>query len=148
MAEQTVDAAATGAQAVANAEAGDSEERFINDVMNDNAEFDHHAGSQPFVPDDQAAALLQIFDDPAVRSVLQDKLGARFEPCVAKLETWRSQTPALGAAIGTVVVELSADHLRPAGMLQRLRDGVEAASFGVATLLTNLPAAPDCAEMQ
>jgi hypothetical protein len=145
MAEETADATAGGAQA---AEAGDSEQRFINDVMNDNAEFDHHAGSQPFVPDDQAAALLQIFDDPAVRSVLQDKLGARFEPCAAKLETWRSQTPALGAAIGTVVVELAADHLRPTGMLQRLRDGVEAASFGVGTLLTNLPAASDCAEVQ
>ena len=120
--------------------AGEPEERFINDVMHDNAEFDHHAASQPFIPDDQAAALLQIFDDPGTRSVLQDKLAARFEPCVAKLETWRSQAPAaaLGAAIEKVVRDLAADHLRPDGMLQRLRDGVEAASFGVATLVTNL----------
>ena len=117
----------------------DSEERYINDVMQDNAEFDHHAGSQPFIPADQAAALLQIFAEPALRSVVQEKLGARFEPCEAKLETWRSQTPAaLGAAIEKVVADLAADHLRPDGILQRLRDGVDAASFGVATLLMNL----------
>ncbi len=148
MAEETANAG-DASQAVSSAGAdGESEERFINDVMNDNAEFDHHAGSQPFVPDDQAAALLRIFDDPALRVVLQEKLGARFEPCAAKLEPWRKQTPELGAAIGKVVVDLAADHLRPDGMLQRLRDGVEAASFGVATLLTNLPAASDCVEVQ
>jgi hypothetical protein len=33
---------------------------------------------------------------------------------------------------------LAADHLRPDGMLERLRGGIDAASFGVATLLTNI----------
>ena len=33
---------------------------------------------------------------------------------------------------------LAADHLRPDGMLERLRAGVDAASYGVATLLCNL----------
>jgi len=45
-------------------------------------------------------------------------------------------------AVGKVVEDLSADHLRPDGMLERLRAGAEAASFGVATLMTNLPAPP------
>lgn len=122
--------------------AADAQERFIDDVMRDNAEFDHNAGSQPFVPHDQATALLQIFDDPTLRDVLQEKLAARFEPCEAKLETWRTRARLeLGAAIETVIVKLAADHLRPDGMLQRLRDGVDAASFGVATLVTHLPAA-------
>ena len=44
----------------------------------------------------------------------------------------------LGAAVGSVIESLAADNLRPDGMLERLRDGVDAASFGVATLLGNL----------
>ena len=40
--------------------AGGSEERYINDVMADNAEFDQQAGSQPFDPAEQASALLQV----------------------------------------------------------------------------------------
>jgi hypothetical protein len=64
-------------------------------------------------------------------------LGSRFETCSATLETWRSRDD-LGTAIEKVVDDLAADHLRPAGMLERLRAGVDAASFGVATLLCNL----------
>jgi hypothetical protein len=134
--------------ASSSAAAGEAESepaRYINDVMNDNAEFDAHARAQGFVPVQQAEALLTIFDDAAIRSVVQQKLGPRFDGCAAKLEPWRAQAPAdLGAAIERVVTDLAADHLRPDGMLQRLRDGVDAASFGVATLLTNmaLPAAP------
>ena len=46
-------------------------------------------------------------------------------------------TEACGMAM-TTVDALAADHLRPDGMLERLRGGVDAASFGVATLLCNL----------
>ena len=89
------------------------------------------------MPADQAAALLEIFDDDAVCAVVRAKLGARFETCAKKVETWRSRDD-LGAAIGKVVDALAADHLRPSGMLERLRGGVDAASYGVATLLANL----------
>ena len=89
------------------------------------------------MPADQAAALLQIFDDDAVCAIVRAKLGSRFETCSATLETWRDRQD-LGAAIGKVVDALAADHLRPDGMLERLRGGVDAASFGVATLLCNL----------
>ena len=89
------------------------------------------------MPADQAAALLEIFDDAAVCAVVRAKLGARFEACAATVETWRDRQD-LGAAIQKVVDDLAADHLRPAGMLERLRAGVDAASYGVATLLSNL----------
>ena len=113
------------------------EEHFINDVLADNAAFDAETRAKPFVPADQAAALLEIFDDDAVCAVVRAKLGARFEACAAKLETWRDRQD-LGESIGKVVDALAADHLRPSGMLERLRAGVDAASFGVATLLGNL----------
>jgi len=113
------------------------EEHFINDVLADNAVFDAETRAKPFVPADQAAALLEIFDDDAVAAVVRAKLGSRFEACATTVEAWRSRDD-LGAAIGQVVDDLAADHLRPAGMLERLRGGVDAASFGVATLLCNL----------
>ncbi len=113
------------------------EEHFINDVLADNAAFDAETRARPFVPADQAAALLEIFDDDAVCAVVRAKLGSRFEACAATVEAWRSRDD-LGAAVGSVVENLAADHLRPDGMLERLRDGVDAASFGVATLLGNL----------
>jgi len=113
------------------------EEHFINDVLADNAVFDAETRAKPFVPADQAAALLEIFDDAAVCAVVRAKLGARFEACAATVEAWRSRDD-LGASIGKVVDALAADHLRPAGMLERLRGGVDAASYGVATLLQNL----------
>ena len=113
------------------------EEHFINDVLADNAVFDAETRAKPFVPADQAAALLEIFDDDAVCAVVRAKLGARFEACAATVEAWRSRDD-LGAAIGSVVENLAADHLRPDGMLERLRAGVDAASYGVATLLSNL----------
>ena len=113
------------------------EEHFINDVLADNAAFDAETRAKPFVPADQAAALLEIFDDDAVCAVVRAKLGARFEACAAKVEAWRSRDD-LGVRIGKVVDDLAADHLRPDGMLERLRGGVDAASFGVATLLCNL----------
>jgi hypothetical protein len=116
------------------------EEHFINDVLRDNAAFDAETRARPFVGRDQAAALLEIFDDKAVCSVVRAKLGARFEPLAAKVEAWRSRRSSdqLGAAIEKVVEDLAADHLRPDGMLERLRGGIDAASFGVATLLTNI----------
>ena len=46
---------------------------------------------------------------------------------------WRSARPGRGDP--KVVDDLAADHLRPDGMLERLRGGVDAASYGVATLL-------------
>jgi hypothetical protein len=49
---------------------------------------------------------------------------------------------ALGLAIQGVVDALDAVHLKPTSILQRLRDGVGAACFGVATLIQNLPEAP------
>ena len=113
------------------------EEHFINDVLADNAAFDAETRAKPFVPADQAAALLEIFDDDAVCAVVRAKLGSRFEACAATVEAWRSRED-LGAAIQTVVDDLAADHLRPCGMLERLRGGVDAASYGVATLLANL----------
>ena len=113
------------------------EEHFINDVLADNAVFDAETRAKPFVPADQAAALLEIFDDDAVAAVVRAKLGARFEACAATVEAWRARDD-LGAAVAQVVDDLAADHLRPAGMLERLRTGVDAASFGVATLLANL----------
>ncbi len=113
------------------------EEHFINDVLADNAVFDAETRAKPFVPADQAAALLEIFDDDAVCAVVRAKLGSRFEACAATVEAWRSRED-LGAAIGKVVEDLAADHLRPAGMLERLRGGVDAASYGVATLLSNM----------
>ena len=106
------------------------EEHFINDVLADNAAFDAETRAKPFVPADQAAALLEIFDDDAVCAVVRAKLGSRFE-------AWRSRDD-LGAAILQVVDALAADHLRPCGMLERLRGGVDAASYGVATLLSNM----------
>ena len=89
------------------------------------------------MPADQAAALLEIFDDDAVCAVVRAKHGARFEACAATVEAWRSRDD-LGAAVEPVVENLAADHLRPDGMLERVRGGVDAASFGVATLLANL----------
>ena len=68
---------------------------------------------------------------------MRAKLGARFEACAATVEAWRSRED-LGAAVGSVVEALAADHLRPDGMLERLRAGVDAASYGVATLLSNM----------
>ena len=70
-------------------------------------------------------------------AVVRAKLGARFEACAATVEAWRSRDD-LGAAVGSVVENLAADHLRPCGMLERLRGGVDAASYGVATLLSNM----------
>ena len=87
--------------------------------------------------------------DAAARA--QAKLGARWAACVAKHALWSLTSAAqLGGAIADVVDSLDAPHLRPTGIVARLRDGVDAAAFGAATLVgcgstphpPNPPAAP------
>ena len=81
------------------------EEHFINDVLADNAAFDAETRVKPFVPADQAAALLEIFDDDAVAAVVRAKLGSRFEACAATVEAGGRATT-LGVRIRSVVDDL------------------------------------------
>ena len=111
------------------------EEHFINDVLADNAAFDAETRAKPFVPGDQAGPLLQIFDDDAVCAVVRAKLGARFETCAAtvgpgaRATTWARRS---GRRRRMGAPPAARRHARAP------RGGVDAASYGVATLLANL----------
>ena len=75
----------------------------------------------------------------------ESKLGAErwSSRVVPKYKQWESADPEqLGGAIAHVVVNtLEAPHLKPSGIHLRLKRGVDAACYGLATLLDNLPAA-------
>ena len=116
--------------------------RTFADVARDDAEF-------------RAAADKETVDYAAEADVLRSFfLGSRRErvqsaceaiDAVARLEAareifrpWATATPdVIGAAIQTVVEDLDAAHLRPTGIAKRLESGVNAACFGLFTLLAH-----------
>lgn len=62
----------------------------------------------------------------------------RLEAAREKFKPWVTAHPAqIGAAIQSVVEELDAPHLRPAGIAKRLEGGVDAACFGLFTLIAH-----------
>ena len=83
----------------------------------------------PLIPPSRLTLLVADFEE-----VCKSKLAGRWEDIKIKFES-RQWT---GADINKVIEMLEAPHLKPTGMLERLQDGVEAAAFGVATLVNNL----------
>ena len=113
-------------------------------VAHEDGEFRAEANSVPFVAEAEAAALAELFSSADLCAVCEKGLGAeRWGTAAATWRAWAGATPqAQGEAVEGVVVSLDAAHLRPSGILDRLRQGVAPACFGLATLLQNLPDAP------
>ena len=109
-------------------------ERTVGDVGLDKQAFVEAERLKEFVCEAEAAALRSIFTDPQTRAICEGKLGARWESVLAKFESreWG------GEHVRDVVERLDAPHLKPTGIIERMRGGTDSAAFGVASLVNNL----------
>lgn len=112
--------------------------RTFEDVARDDAHFREAAMQQVGESDEEALALQRLFggkriDDACNAINATAKLGstrARFDA------HWRNAPRSeLAAAVQSVVADLDAPHLLPSGIEKRLNDGVDAASWGLFTLI-------------
>lgn len=110
-------------------------------VAAEDGAFRAEENNKPFMHSQEAAALASLFASVQLCAVCEKGLGAkRWGETVDKWGTWRAAAvEAQGQAAESVVVALDAVHLRPTGILKRLEQGVAAACFGLATLMTVRP---------
>ena len=108
--------------------------RSVAEVGEDNQAFMEKEREVEFDGVKEAKGLADIMSCVDISKVCEVKLGGRWEGIKRKYEE-RQWT---GEDIKAVVDKLDAPHLRPLGMLERLQGGVDAAAFGVATLIQNL----------
>lgn len=115
-------------------------------VLEADTAFRAREGAVAFDGAAEAAALAALFADAAACQRCQAQLGPRWAPLEAKWQAWsaapRSGEPGaadpLGTAIQRVVEDLDAVHLKPTGISHRLAAGVDAACYGLATLMGRL----------
>ena len=115
-------------------------QRTIADVQNQDAVFRAEAASAPPIdPATEGATLKTLLSDSGVCDRCASVTGARWNACAEAKEAAVALSDAdLGARVAAVIEELDAAHLRPTGIEQRLRVGVDAACHGIAALLTNM----------
>ena len=134
----------TGARAPAPSRAQtmsveDQETSFVQ-IASDDLSFRTEAAKDALAPLAEAAALRTLFSQHF--AVCSAKLGeARWGQCVSRWDAWKDAEPAvLGIKIEAAVTSLDAVHLKPTGILERLEGGLDAACYGLATLVLMLPA--------
>lgn len=114
------------------------DERSFAAVAEGDAIFRYEEGRKAVDPLTEGAALRTLLTPPLSDSCAA-KLGGRWDTC---LRTWAQLEPlddgAIGARVLAVVGELEAPHLRAGGIRERLQGGVDAACFGLVTLLSNM----------
>jgi len=110
----------------------------MGDVMADDSLF--RAELADFDAKAEADALHTLFSDDSICAICASKLSAeKWQAAISKFDSWKDSDPAeLGAAIQAVVDHLDAVHLQPSSIVERISGGVDAAAFGVATLMQNL----------
>ena len=110
-------------------------------VAEANAIFYAEESAKQATPLAEGLALRSLFEDTATCTTCESKLGGRWAAC---LRTWaeleKMDDSELGVQILQVVEELDAPHLKAEGIQERLQGGVDAACFGLATLISNLAA--------
>ena len=108
------------------------QQRTVAEVGLDNAAFIAEEKEKGFDGKEEEAALRRIFKE--FEEVCKRKLGGRWEAVKGKFKAREWD----GEDVRRVVDKLEAPHLKPTGILERMRGGVDAAAFGVATLISNL----------
>ena len=120
----------------------ESKVRTFDDVAREDAAFREAHSMEIFAHEAEASALHRLFDG-ASSARLAEACGAlnatpKLASATARFEPWRRAAPAeLAAAVEAVVSDLDAPHLLPSGIEKRLNDGVNAASFGLFSLMSH-----------
>ena len=104
----------------------------VADVGRDNAEFIVQEEAKGWR--DEVGCLKKIFEEGEHRETVRKCLGGRWEGVLTKYgrREWAFED------IEEVVQRLGGPHLKPSSILERLEQGLAAAGFGVATLVSNL----------
>mmetsp|Transcript_44362 Transcript_44362/g.71198 ORF Transcript_44362/g.71198 Transcript_44362/m.71198 type:complete len:133 (-) Transcript_44362:123-521(-) len=98
------------------------------------------AAAPPLDPTVEGAALKSLLADHGVCDRCRQVAGeARWGSCAdARTAVAELSDAELGGKVATVIDALDAAHLRPTGIDQRLKSGVDAACHGITTLLSNI----------
>ena len=132
---------------VAEGKAAEDAANSFVDVSEGDLIFRTEEAAKPVDPLTEAAALRALFSTEALSATCSRKLGGRWGAC---LKTWARLEPLgdahLGAQVLAVADDLEAPHLRAGGIHERLQSGVDAACFGLATLLSNMAVKLDTLE--
>ena len=115
-------------------------QRTIADVQNQDAVFRAEAAAAPPMdPTTEGATLKTLISDAGVCERCASVTGVRWDACAdARKAAVALSDAELGAKVAAVIEELDAAHLRPTGIEERLKSGVDAACHGIAALLTNI----------
>ena len=108
--------------------------RTVTEVGMDKQAFVDDEKAKVFDGEVEVKALEAIFADTEITNVCASKLNARWAGVVEKFKgkKWT------GEDIKGVVDKLDAPHLKPSGILERMRGGTDSGAFGVASLVTYL----------
>ena len=119
------------------------DDQTIAEMHAQDAEYRRLEAAKGFDASSEARALRALMADAAAAEACRAKLGPKRWD--ALMGTWlpisSSSDEALGSVVGRVVEDLDAPHLKPAGIHERLRGGVDLACYGVATLMANVKTA-------
>ena len=134
----------------------------FEDVARADAEFQVREKAEALNQDAEAAAMIGLFSNVEACKRCAKRLGSdRWETIQSQWQQWAvpavpaapapaagstfpttttatTTTTRLGREIARVVEELDAPHLKPSGISERLDNGVDAACYGLATLLSHL----------
>jgi len=115
-------------------------QRTITDVQNQDALFRAEAAAAPPLdPSTEGATLKTLISDAGVCERCASVTGVRWDACAdARKAVVALSDTELGSKVAAVIEELDAAHLRPTGIEERLKSGVDAACHGIAALLTNI----------
>jgi hypothetical protein len=109
----------------------------VTDVGDDNAHFMNVEGRKLINGCEEVDALRIIFDDYC--ELLQTTLGDdKYYTTLELYNQKRGTDVDTESSILNVIDKLDAIHLKPSGMLERLKNGFNAVCFGVATLVGNM----------
>ena len=116
-------------------------ERTIDDVQREDAVFRADAAeAPPLDPTTEGAALKAMLRDATTCARCSAVVTAdRWDgTCEVRARCEGLSDQELGERVAGVIEALDAPHLRPTGIAERLRGGVDAACHGIATLLANI----------
>lgn len=122
--------------------ANDSSEPSFEQVARDDAIFRQKGFEEGFDEAAEALALRRLLEGESLTAVSAAcKAPSMLEGAKAAYAPWRgSSASELGAALHkTVMVDLEAPHLKPSGIEERLLGGLDAAVFGLWSLMKQLP---------
>ena len=119
------------------------DDQTIAEMHAQDAEYRRLEAAKGFDASVEARALRALMADAGAAEVCRAKLGSkRWDALMGNwLPISSSSDEALGSVVGRVVEDLDAPHLKPAGIHERLRGGVDLACYGVATLMANVKTA-------